>query len=240
MLRRLRRRLTFANVCSALALFVALGTGGAYAANTIGSSDVIDNSLVSADVKNGTLTADDVANETLGTARIKNGSVLGDDVHDNSLSGNDIVESTLGQVPSAVSADSASTAGSANSANTANFATTAGSADKAALEGTEVLWRLNPSNGLVEKTKTASIDCPAGKKAIAGGGWGYSTVFSGTTNDDVAITDNKPTGYVYTTATNTGYAIPTGWTVTVRGVEDPWNAGLYAGVYVTCAKTDLP
>jgi hypothetical protein len=32
----LRRRLTFANVCSALALFVALGTGGAYAANTIG------------------------------------------------------------------------------------------------------------------------------------------------------------------------------------------------------------
>jgi hypothetical protein len=34
--------------------------------------------------------------------------------------------------------------------------------------------------------------------------------------------------------------IPTEWTVTVRGVEDPWNAGLYAGVYVTCAKTDLP
>jgi hypothetical protein len=222
MLRRLRRRLTFANICSALALFIALGTGGAYAANTIGSADVIDNSLLSQDIRNGTLTADDVANESLGTNRIKNGSLLGVDLANDTLTGSKINESTLGQVPSAGAADSAT------------------HADKAPIEGTEVLWKLDPSNQTVQKTKTVSIDCPAGKKAIGGGGYGYSSVFSGTTNDDVAITDNKPTGYVYSTGTNTGYAIPTGWTVTVRGVEDPWNAGLYAGVYVTCAKTDLP
>ena len=35
MLDRLRRSTTFANVCSLLALTVAVGTGGAYAANTV-------------------------------------------------------------------------------------------------------------------------------------------------------------------------------------------------------------
>ena len=42
MLRKLRTHLTFANVVSALALFVALSTGTAYAANTVFSSDIVD------------------------------------------------------------------------------------------------------------------------------------------------------------------------------------------------------
>ena len=42
---RLRSRLTFANVCSFLALTIALGTGGAYAANTVGSDDIIDEQM---------------------------------------------------------------------------------------------------------------------------------------------------------------------------------------------------
>lgn len=53
MLRNLRTHLTFANVASALALFIVLGTGAAYAAGTIGSGDVIDESLRSADLKDG-------------------------------------------------------------------------------------------------------------------------------------------------------------------------------------------
>ena len=47
----MRNRLTYANVMATLAVFIALG-GAAYAANTVGSSDVIDNSLLSADLKN--------------------------------------------------------------------------------------------------------------------------------------------------------------------------------------------
>ena len=46
MLRRLRSGLTYANVASSIALFVALGTGGAYAADTIGSSDIINESIL--------------------------------------------------------------------------------------------------------------------------------------------------------------------------------------------------
>ena len=44
MFSKLRSRLTYANVVATLALFFALG-GGAYAAATIGSAQVIDNSL---------------------------------------------------------------------------------------------------------------------------------------------------------------------------------------------------
>ena len=73
---------------------------------------------------------------TVDSGDIKNGQVKGKDIRGNavtgakvkadSLTGSDINESTLGQVPSANSANSATTAGSAN---TANSATTAGSAD---------------------------------------------------------------------------------------------------------------
>ena len=51
-MRRLRPHLTYANVISTLCLILVLGGGAAYAANTIGSDDVIDNSLLSADLKN--------------------------------------------------------------------------------------------------------------------------------------------------------------------------------------------
>ena len=64
MLARLRPRLTFANVVSVLALFIALG-GSAYAAlklpkNSVGSKQIKKNAVTSAKVKDGTLTASDL------------------------------------------------------------------------------------------------------------------------------------------------------------------------------------
>jgi hypothetical protein len=56
-------------------LFVALSTGTAYAANTIGSSDIIDESILSQDVKNGTLTGPDIAMNTIGGPRVLNNSI---------------------------------------------------------------------------------------------------------------------------------------------------------------------
>jgi hypothetical protein len=48
-----------------LALFCVLAGGTAYAANTIGSADVIDESLLSQDIKNNTLTGNDVLESSL-------------------------------------------------------------------------------------------------------------------------------------------------------------------------------
>ena len=65
MLRRFRPSFSYANVASTIALVAALGTGGAYAADTIGSSDVINESLLSQDLKNDNVTGDDVLESSL-------------------------------------------------------------------------------------------------------------------------------------------------------------------------------
>src|SRR5215217_5370895 len=77
------------NAVAFLALFIALGGVGAYAADTIGSSDVIDDSLLSADIHDATLRNIDLAPETIGSGHVKDESLTGDDVN----------ESTLARVP---------------------------------------------------------------------------------------------------------------------------------------------
>jgi hypothetical protein len=90
-----------------LALVLVLMGGVAYAANTIGSADVIDNSLLSADlkdnqaVKSADVRDDTLSNGGLAAADLKPDSVGTSEAADNSLTGNDIDESSLGEVPSA-------------------------------------------------------------------------------------------------------------------------------------------
>jgi hypothetical protein len=93
------RRPNHATVIAYLALFVALGTGGAYAANTIGGGDVIDESLTGADIRgtNGTTTTKgtngSIRSEDVGGQRAiassgqpyVNGALTGWDVADHSL-----------------------------------------------------------------------------------------------------------------------------------------------------------
>jgi hypothetical protein len=78
MLSRLRRKMSYANVASTLALVLALSGGVAYAANTIYSTDIVDGQVKRAD---------------LGANAVSSGKV-GDD----SLTGSDIRESTLSGV----------------------------------------------------------------------------------------------------------------------------------------------
>ena len=83
MLGTLRKRLTYANVMSTFAVVLMLVTGTAYATHlVVRSSDVVDNTLVSADLRDGE-------------------AVTGADVVANSVRGGDIRESSLGQVPAA-------------------------------------------------------------------------------------------------------------------------------------------
>jgi hypothetical protein len=74
------------NVIAYLALFVALG-GTSYAAATIGSAQVVDNSLQSQDLKD--------------NAAVRSRDVVDDNVTGGGLRGNDIVETSLGKVPNA-------------------------------------------------------------------------------------------------------------------------------------------
>lgn len=66
----MRGHLTYANVCSTLALFIALG-GSAYAigSGAIGSREIRDGSIKSRDVGSNQLTAKDIEERTLRLAR---------------------------------------------------------------------------------------------------------------------------------------------------------------------------
>jgi hypothetical protein len=116
--KQLRKRITYANVMSSIAVFLVLG-GAAVAAglakNSVGSKQLKKNAVTTAKLKNNAVT----------TAKIRNGAVTGAKLN----------LASVGKVPSATTADTANhanTANSANKADTANSATNAGNANTVA------------------------------------------------------------------------------------------------------------
>jgi hypothetical protein len=93
MLRKLRSRLSYANVVATMALFVAVGTGGAYAANTVFSTDIVDGEVKSVDIGNNEIGSADVKDNTINTFDVH--SFLGVDVVDETLTGADIRDGTV-------------------------------------------------------------------------------------------------------------------------------------------------
>jgi len=83
------------NLVGYVALFVAL-SGTAYAAGTIGSDDIIDDSIRSIDVANDTSTGGGLA-----PADLRPDSVGSSEARDDGLKGVDIDEASLGSVPNA-------------------------------------------------------------------------------------------------------------------------------------------
>ena len=91
----MRKRVSYANVTATLALAVALGTGGAWAANSIHGSEI----------KDGTLRGKKLRDGTVPGRKITDGTVRNKDIAGDTLRGNKIREGTLGKVPDAADAD---------------------------------------------------------------------------------------------------------------------------------------
>lgn len=138
---KLSRHLSYANVIATLALFVALGTGGAYAASQLAPKSVGAKQLrpgaVTADklrkqavtapkikalaVKEPKLAAGAVSASKLAVSAVTNeklaaSSISTEKLADSSVTGTKVDEASLGKVPSASFADEASFAQSANPA----------------------------------------------------------------------------------------------------------------------------
>jgi hypothetical protein len=80
MFRTLRAQLTFANVAAGLALFVALATGGAYAAGElIGSKDIAKNAVKSKHIGKGQVKGKDLAHGAVTSASVADRSLLSED-----------------------------------------------------------------------------------------------------------------------------------------------------------------
>lgn len=93
-MKQIRKRLTYANVMSSIAVFLVLGGATAFAASKIGSKQIKSNAITTGKIKK----------EAVTTAKIKKDAVTGAKVK----------ESSLGQVPSAATATNADNAGNAN------------------------------------------------------------------------------------------------------------------------------
>jgi hypothetical protein len=105
--KQIRKRLTYANVMSSIAVFLVLGGATAFAATKIGANELKANSVLTGKIKKEAVTTSKLKNSSVNTSKLANDAVTGAKVD----------EATLGQVPSAaraVTADSATTAASAN------------------------------------------------------------------------------------------------------------------------------
>jgi len=137
--RAFRRHLSYANVISTLALFIALGMGSAYAASQLGPKSVGAKQLrpgaVTADkirkhavtapklkagaVKQGkiatnAITADKIAAGAVNGAKLPNEVVTTEKIAADAVTGGKVNEASLSQVPAAATANSATVATTAN------------------------------------------------------------------------------------------------------------------------------
>ncbi|MEX1142382.1 MAG: hypothetical protein WD993_07015 [Thermoleophilaceae bacterium] len=99
---------------ASIALFVSLG-GVSYGVATgfVDSREIADNTIRSKDVRNNNLRSRDIRNNEVRGIDIRNGTIRRRDVASNTLTGDQILERKLEQVPSAALAASATRAGDA-------------------------------------------------------------------------------------------------------------------------------
>ncbi len=88
--RSVGRRLTYANVASTAALFLALSTGTAYAANTIFSTDIVDGEVKNADLGSNAVTTNKIGNGQVRVADLGADAVTTDKVLDGTLTAADL------------------------------------------------------------------------------------------------------------------------------------------------------
>jgi hypothetical protein len=219
----LKKHLSFANVLSCLALFMAL-SGVAYAA-TLGK-----NAVKTKNIANGAVTAAKIKNSSVTAAKLANGAVIGSKIANGAVGSSKLAEASVrssalggGVVTTGKIKDLGVTEGKlASNAVTASKlaveSVTTGKIGKESVTGEKVSSGLLgqlvknvsyvsvPSiSDSVTDPKTATAQCPVGKQVTGGGGQilGGSVV-------GVAITESSP-------GTNPD-GKRTGWTVTAREI----------------------
>jgi hypothetical protein len=145
--KQIRKRLTYANVMSSLAVFLVLGGASAYAVKKVGSNEIKGNSITTgklkkeavttAKVKNSAISTNKIANEAVTSAKLADNAVTTSKIADDAVTGAKVKESSLSEVPSANKANQATSATLAESAQPQVFAkvNTNGTVDAANSKG---------------------------------------------------------------------------------------------------------
>jgi hypothetical protein len=102
--KQIRKRITYANVMSSIAVFLVLGGATAYAAKKIGSNEIKGNSITTGKIKKEAVSASKLKKNSVTTPKIANGAVTGAKLN----------LGTVGTVPNATHAINADNANNAN------------------------------------------------------------------------------------------------------------------------------
>ena len=152
-MKQIRKRLTYANVMSSIAVFLILGGATAIAAiKKVGANEIKANSIKTGKIVKEAVTAGKLKNGSVTNAKIADNAVSGAKVEDGSLTGSDLKLDTVGTVPKA------------NLANTAETAKVAGTAF-AQESGSNILAFNTSANS---PTTVASLNVPGGNYLISG------------------------------------------------------------------------
>jgi hypothetical protein len=95
MLRKLRPRLTYANVVSTIALALAIGGGTAYAATKIGTKNIRYHAVTGSKLASNAVTASKVKNSALSSWDIRNNSIRSDDIRTGTLQASDFAPNQI-------------------------------------------------------------------------------------------------------------------------------------------------
>lgn len=230
-MKRIRKRLTYSNVMSSIAVFLVLGGATAFAAglakNSVGSKQLKKNAVTAAKIKNNAVTA----------AKIQNGAITGAKVN----------AASLGTVPNATHAGSADSA--INAANAGNANTVGGNSvqkvfariakNSTVTVGTYGAFKLVASCSALGDV-TLTIDPQTTDTDWGASGVGDTEPFyvreAGAEPNSEEITGNNERGQVNFTGAQSGGAVVTGvlgWDDVSTFGNDPNNCAVWGHMTVS-------
>jgi hypothetical protein len=104
-LKQIRKRLTYANVMSSLAVFLLLGGATAFAASKIGPNQLKANSVKTGKIVKEAVTTGKLKKNAVTEGKIAGGAITTKKIANDAVTGEKANESTFGKVPSAANAD---------------------------------------------------------------------------------------------------------------------------------------
>lgn len=166
-MKQIRKRLTYANVMSSLAVFLVLGGATAFAAvqlgkNTVGTKQLKKNAVTAAKIKNGSVTNAKIQNNAVTSGKIADNAVGTTEIANDAVNGAKIAESSVG---TGKLAGEAVTTG-----KIANDAVTGAKINEATLSGVvqNVTYVGKASSGDSTSPKILEVDCGPGRRVIGG------------------------------------------------------------------------
>ncbi|MGC1851396.1 MAG: hypothetical protein WA687_03025 [Solirubrobacterales bacterium] len=165
-MKQIRKRLTYANVMSSLAVFLILGGATAFAAvKKVGPNEIKANSIKTGKIVKEAVTAGKIKKAAVNESRLADGAVTTNKLADNAVTTPKIAADAVTTAKIAKEAVTNEKI-AANAVTDANIANGAISANKlgAITVQTETATVATGGDG------SANVECPAGQRAISGGG----------------------------------------------------------------------